>query len=490
VPVWVHELVKALEEEPLVELAGVDSSGPTPRRSLSQRLWHWLDMRLFASSVGRLRRDAPLKARGATLHTRDLRSQGVDVVLWLRDGRPAPDLVEGARCWRWTHPPGGPGPWREVANGDAVSTSILQQLGQSESENEVLDRVAASTDHRSVLRTLAVLRGMEGAATLARLRLLSLGLAHAPASPEPDPASTHPPGPLATFSSFARLVHRFRQDRREASLWRRQWQLAWRHGDRVEDPSALTGVVPPSDRNWADPFPIERDGRHFVFFEEEVVGENGTLAVAELHRGGRFEFLGTAWKRPYHLSWPFLFEHGRELFMIPESGAGQLIEVLRCTEFPVGWEHHTALMRDVRATDPVLFERDGFWWLLATLSGYGNSSSDSLYAFYSSAPFGPWTPHPANPVVGDARYARAAGTPIPRPGGIVRPAQDCSRFYGHAVELRLILRLDPEHYEEVPIRRLEPPEGALAMHTVNRAGGIVWFDRQYLQRTDGDRHAG
>src|SRR5207237_6331494 len=53
-----------------------------------------------------------------------------------------------------------------------------------------------------------------------------------------------------------------------------QWFLAWRFGERrlgeaiPADLHGYTRAAPPRDREWADPFAIEKNGRYFVFFEE------------------------------------------------------------------------------------------------------------------------------------------------------------------------------------------------------------------------------
>src|SRR5438445_141641 len=65
------------------------------------------------------------------------------------------------------------------------------------------------------------------------------------------------------------LLRRYVSDKWLSTLYREQWALAYRHGtgDRL-----LMGpfhqLIPPLDRFWADPFPIQVGNDHYIFHEE------------------------------------------------------------------------------------------------------------------------------------------------------------------------------------------------------------------------------
>ena len=70
----------------------------------------------------------------------------------------------------------------------------------------------------------------------------------------------------------------------------------------------------------ADPFLLRRDGRLFLFFEAWRRGTGqGDLCWAERDAAGAWRYAGVALDEPFHLSYPFVFEHEGEVFMIPES---------------------------------------------------------------------------------------------------------------------------------------------------------------------------
>lgn len=50
-------------------------------------------------------------------------------------------------------------------------------------------------------------------------------------------------------------------------------------------------------------------------------------------------------ERPYHLSYPFLFEYGEQLYMLPESAENRSLDVYRYTHFPT---HHKTQLNGVR----------------------------------------------------------------------------------------------------------------------------------------------
>jgi len=101
-----------------------------------------------------------------------------------------------------------------------------------------------------------------------------------------------------------------------------------------------------------------------------------------------------------------------------------------------------------------------------------------LLLFHADSPFGPWTPHPRNPVVSDVRSARPAGR-LFRDGGMwIRPAQDCSRTYGGAITLRRITTLTTTDYHEEPVGHVaaDSPPGTSGPHTLNVHRGLSALD--------------
>lgn len=195
----------------------------------------------------------------------------------------------------------------------------------------------------------------------------------------------------------------------------------------------------------ADPFLFGANGKLFLFYELIAPdSERGCIGVAESTDGRRWVHKGQALVEPFHLSFPFLFEWNDEIWMVPETHQANHVCLYRATEFPVRWQLHSPLL-DLRASDSVLFEHDGSWYM------FTSPNMKTLLLFHAESPLGPWREHPMNPIVtNDLVNARPAGRVFSVDGKLFRVAQDCNGVYGRKVSSFEILELSPSHYREKP----------------------------------------
>jgi hypothetical protein len=265
-----------------------------------------------------------------------------------------------------------------------------------------------------------------------------------------------------------------------------QWSLAFRFTDIEPWSGSLQGfhrIAPPDDGFWADPFPLQRDGRSYIFFEELPGGAGRAhISVIEVDRNGRSSPPRRVIERDYHLSYPFLIEDGGELYMVPESAANGTIEIYRCTGFPYQWRLERVLVDGIYAADATLHRQGERWWMFANVAANGAEIHDELHVFTSDALLGDWQPLARNPVKSDVRGARPAGRLFTQGGQLYRPSQICAPLYGTGIALQRVTRLD-ERYQEVEERRILPVEGegVLGLHTMNRAGDLSVTDA-FLRR--------
>ncbi|MGH1569738.1 glucosamine inositolphosphorylceramide transferase family protein [Methylobacterium sp. P31] len=271
------------------------------------------------------------------------------------------------------------------------------------------------------------------------------------------------------------------------------WRCGWRRLDGPDlielgrHPKAGWTVLPDDGRRfYADPFPIAFGGDVHLFVEDypHATGK----AIISAVRFGPDGPEGTpvpVLEEPHHLSYPFVFEREGCVWMVPESSAARTVDLYRATRFPGGWVKEATLLSGVAASDATLVEHAGRWWIFATVrdgetgapSG-GGSFHDALH-LWSAADFrGPYTPHPANPVLVDPSLARPAGRIVGRGGSLIRPVQDCAEGYGRALALARIDRLDPEGFAQTVIARIEsgPAWPGSRLHTLNAGGGIECID--------------
>lgn len=266
------------------------------------------------------------------------------------------------------------------------------------------------------------------------------------------------------------------------------------------DPTSGVDLMPPGNTYWADPFLLEHDGVTYLFYEDfDYATHHGHLSVGRLD-GMRMEPIGPVMQMPHHLSFPYVFRWNGEVWMIPETHQAKRIELWRATDFPLGWERVAVGFEGVEASDTVVFEHAGQWWLATNIANdsFGDFGSE-LHLFTIDDPMmtNP-QPHPLNPVVLDATTARNGGRIFAENGRLYRASQDNSNgVYGYGLNLMEITELSMTGYSERRVRHITPDAmpGIMGMHHMDAGGGYTVMDlrRSFTgQHTSGrgkDQHA-
>ncbi|HEX5128811.1 MAG TPA: hypothetical protein VFV90_03640, partial [Usitatibacter sp.] len=285
-----------------------------------------------------------------------------------------------------------------------------------------------------------------------------------------EPQARAFPGTPKLLRGLTSLSTRVVRRAAEKALKLETWSIAYRFGPDEDWNGSLDGwkrLDPPAGWFWADPFPIERDGRYWIFFEELPHGASKAhISVVEVRKDG------TTWgpvkvlERPYHLSYPFLVEEGGELYMVPETADNNTVEVYRCVEFPAKWQLERVLLEGVRCVDATLHREGARWWMFANAAVPGAELNDELAIYSADSLLGEWRPHRRNPVKSDVRSSRPAGRLFRRGDGLYRPGQICTPLYGAGIAVHRVTRLTAEEYAEEEAARIEPRDaGTLGIHT-------------------------
>jgi hypothetical protein len=199
----------------------------------------------------------------------------------------------------------------------------------------------------------------------------------------------------------------------------------------------------------ADPFMIRVDDLWYMFFEVlswRAHSRKGEVAYATSRDGLDWQYQGTVLVEPFHLSYPYVFQHGSDHYLIPESAEAGAIRLYRAAPFPSRWVWVADLLTGPEHRDNCVFQRDGRWWMLTHTS----ERLGTLRLFHAPELTGAWFEHPRSPVVAaDRRIARPAGRIVSTDGRLIRYAQDCRATYGASVLAFEITRLTPDAYEEV-----------------------------------------
>jgi len=243
---------------------------------------------------------------------------------------------------------------------------------------------------------------------------------------------------------------------------REQWLLLFKN--ETTPSFSVNGfkiISPPKDRFWADPILVQKEDKNYLFFEELPFSTNrGFLSVVEINENGFSGPINPILEKPYHLSYPFIFELEDTFYMIPESNENRDIQLYECTSFPNEWKHKMDLMTNLVAVDTTLFYHNKKWWMFTAISECeGIAKNDELFLFYADTPLTQdWKSHPQNPIISDVRSARPGGSIYIQSGKIIRPSQDCSKKYGYGINLNEIEILTETEYSEKRIQHFTPPD--------------------------------
>jgi hypothetical protein len=236
----------------------------------------------------------------------------------------------------------------------------------------------------------------------------------------------------------------------------------------------------PRGHFWADPFVYAHGGKTYCFVEDYIYKTDcAHISVLEVNETGVNQ-IGECLREPFHLSFPFLFNYGGQLYMCPECSGSRQIRIYRCARFPLQWELAAVAMDDISAADTMLFEHAGIWWMLTSIDKSElNDYCSELYLFSSNTPIGAeWEPHPQNPIRIDSEGGRNAGL-LFDDGKIFRLAQRQGYDqYGQGLLMYEITGLSKTIYTEKLFSEINPyfKEGLLGVHHLSTTGKITVFD--------------
>lgn len=234
----------------------------------------------------------------------------------------------------------------------------------------------------------------------------------------------------------------------------------------------FTFLDAPPGHFYADPFIMEQDNRVFLFFEDySFLNRSADLSCAELDGSCNVRHRQTIVHRPYHLSYPHVFQFDGSYYMIPETASANRVELYRAAEFPWKWEFVKVLLSGAKFYDATCVSFEGKYWILAGGSSTAASGKyDELHVFHAPTIFDRFRPHRSNPVKTDLASARPAGAIIRDGECLIRPVQNCSRWYGDDLIFMRIDVLSEAAYSERHFASLpnwKPCARDLGIHTYN-----------------------
>jgi len=463
-PAWLANLAEELSALPNVNLRLVHAAPAPQIRARAWEMYLSMERRLFRNLVDV---DAPRKVEIP------FSAETPDLLIAPNEFQPPHGATPRYGIWSWRGLSSAAGFEETYARAGLMECQVV-------SDGRLLRRAVFAADPYSAARSRARAHLKAASAMLWAVKALLLRgdsfLENAAPVESALPTPTPPrPWKLAAFflkQIFRGLSKKFQRPE--------VWQIFAAQADGLLPRPATRRVLnPPPGAYWADPLTWIHNGQPFLFAEEFLyAAKRGRIVCLTLDEEMRVTSNQVALERPYHLSYPFVFEHEGETYMIPETASRRAIELYRCVEFPQRWEFVHEVMRDIYAVDATLLQHGGRWWLFANcMSAAGASSWDELHIFHADSPLATqWTPHALNPVLADARFARPAGRFFVHAGELYRPSQDSSRRYGYAINLNRVEILNEREYRETPAQKILPHAGILTTHTYSRAENWILTD--------------
>jgi hypothetical protein len=446
---------------------------------------------------------------------RTIREKKLDVLLRFGFGILRGEILTAAKYGIWSYHHGdndyyrgGPAYFWEILEGNPISGAILQILSEQLDAGKVLYKGIFAT-RLGVSAAQNRLAPCWGATTFVIQKLRELH-EHGPEHLE---RNSLPPAPylgkkkLYTMPTNREMLRWLcptviskvskRVTTRRSVL---HWRLAVRTGRRKLFDSGSTPAISdfrwieaPRGRFYADPFLTEEAGRLWVFFEDfDYATSKGLISCAELVGDGLLAEARPALERPHHLSYPCIFRAEGQYYMIPESASNRTIDLYRAVHFPNHWQFEKELFRGPAVDTTVWIEDQRYWFFVTMEEPRGFATQ--LWLFSADSITGEWSPHPANPILTDARRDRGAGAIFRHNGKLIRPSQDGTVTYGHSFTFNEILQLDRDCYRETPVITVGPESvrNLEGTHTYCHAGEFEIIDgcsRWPLGRVTGTKPA-
>lgn len=178
---------------------------------------------------------------------------------------------------------------------------------------------------------------------------------------------------------------------------------------------------------------------------------------------------------PFHLSFPYVFEDGGKIYMLPETGGDKSITLYEAEDDTlIHWRKIKRLMEyEEPWYDSIIHKRDGKYYLF---TGHDDDVLQVQHLFVADKLTGPYEEHPASPICEGRDKARNAGSLIEIDGGLYRPVQVCLNSYGEQTSVMKIEKLTPTEYNEIPYK-LNIIDTRQAPY---RNGGHQWSQVEFL----------
>jgi hypothetical protein len=200
----------------------------------------------------------------------------------------------------------------------------------------------------------------------------------------------------------------------------------------------------------ADPFLFSLKGKPYLACEIfNYFSAKGKLRCYDLN-GQEYPFFDEVNRVKGHKSYPLVFEHDGEIYLIPETSDLNAVSLYQFDDQKQRfiWQRHLIEGKDF--VDTSIVQEDGYWYLFT-------SSAQDPYTqrlFVSEALTGVFSEHPQSPICCHRLGGRNGGAILRDHHQLYRFGQNGVGGYGKSLLVIKIERLTPTQYQESVVREL------------------------------------
>lgn len=240
----------------------------------------------------------------------------------------------------------------------------------------------------------------------------------------------------------------------------------------------------------ADPFLFVRQGRLFLFYESKKLFANGVIMMTSTTDLKSWTEPIVVLEEAFHLSYPYVFMEGSQIYMIPETNADGSIRLYEAVDDNLtNWNLRTKLIKmssnaemKMAYSDSSIYKKSNIYYLMTTVQYQDDINTLELY--YSNSLMGEYIRHPSSPIAHSQNVGRNAGGLQEIGGKLYRFSQNCVYGYGDNVNISEVLQLTTTEYKEHIIKEGIYSSKIPFYHKGGHQLSIVVFKDSWIVATD------
>ncbi|HEY5587891.1 MAG TPA: glycosyl transferase [Candidatus Paceibacterota bacterium] len=196
----------------------------------------------------------------------------------------------------------------------------------------------------------------------------------------------------------------------------------------------------------ADPFLFVKDEILYLFYEEQkTTFGKGVIKFIETTNLSDWSKPKVVLEENFHLSFPFVFRSGEDLYMIPETAENNSIRLYKPNIDLTKWTYFQTILSGHKYFDSSIIEYNSTFYLFTTII---SANIYTLKLYFSDSLDNTWVEHPCSPICIGNKASRNGGSVIKYNNVLYRPAQNCEKIYGEKLAIYKINELTKTNYKE------------------------------------------